>query len=284
MTIKSPISRSLGLALALLPSLALANIGTVKTLEGEATRTPTGGAPVALKVGSDIELGDTLDVKSGNLAVALNDQSTLMLDAGSILKIEQARFENLERKAFSARLLVGTVWAKVTKALAGSNTDFEVTTERAVAGVRGTTFVVEVEGDQERATHVKVIEGRVDVMAKEPLSPPAATVPMAVALSKPGVPAQNGAAPAESAAARARAVTPPAAPRIESLGAGEGLAVRANRIERETRALPERFERFIHAHENDAREPGREQRPGLEHRPAERIRERLNNGPGRRRL
>src|SRR3954452_14160892 len=88
------------LVLWLLPSLALANIGTVQALDGAATRTPPGGAVSALKEGSGIELGDTLEVTSGDLKVTLNDTSILMLAAGSSLKIEEARFEGLERRGF----------------------------------------------------------------------------------------------------------------------------------------------------------------------------------------
>ena len=59
-------NRLLVVALSLLSSLALAEVGKVAALEGEATRTPKGGAALALKTGSEVELGDTLTVKSGD--------------------------------------------------------------------------------------------------------------------------------------------------------------------------------------------------------------------------
>ncbi len=144
---------------------ALAEVGKVAQVEGEATRTPAGGTAEVLQAGSAIEVGDELAVKpGGNLALMLTDESTLVLAGGSALKIDEATFSGLDRKAFSARLLLGTVWAKVKKAAAGSPAKFDITTERAVAGVRGTTFQVELEGEE---TRVEVEEGLVEVAHDE---------------------------------------------------------------------------------------------------------------------
>ena len=133
----------IGVAL-LAPCAALAAVGKVTLLKGSAQRTPKAGAAAALKVGSEIELGDTITVGGdSNLKITLNDESLLLVGADSTLKIEEAKFEGLERRAFSARLALGKVWAKVTKAVSGSEAKFEVTTDRAVAGVRGTVFRVD---------------------------------------------------------------------------------------------------------------------------------------------
>jgi len=133
----------IGVAL-LAPCAALAAVGKVTLLKGSAQRTPKAGAAAALKVGSEIELGDTITVAGeSNLKITLNDESLLLVGADSTLKIEEAKFEGLERRAFSARLTLGKVWAKVTKAVSGSEAKFEVTTDRAVAGVRGTVFRVD---------------------------------------------------------------------------------------------------------------------------------------------
>src|SRR6185312_14567602 len=108
----------------------------VSQLEGEASRTASGGTIEALEEGSAVEVGDVIAVKEGgNLALLLTDESTLVLAGGSQLRIDEATFSGLERQSFSARLLFGTVWAKVKKAVAGSTAKFEVTTQRTVAGV-----------------------------------------------------------------------------------------------------------------------------------------------------
>lgn len=144
---------------------AFAEVGTVAQLEGEASRTPAGGTAQVLGVGGPIEVGDELAVQpGGNLALLLTDGSTLMLAGGSRLRIDEATFSGLERQAFSARLLLGAVWVKVKEAVAGSPAKFDITTERAVAGVRGTIFQVELEGEE---TRVDVEEGTVEVAHDE---------------------------------------------------------------------------------------------------------------------
>jgi FecR protein len=167
----------------LLPCLAFASVGKVTLVDGKgnATRTAKGGAAVALKVGSAIELGDTVTVgEKSNLKIVLNDESLLLVGDNSTVRIDEGKFENLEQRAFSARLVLGKVWAKVTKAVSGSDSKFEVTTDRAVAGVRGTVFRVDAtkllsaassstaplpKKGVESKTTVKVSVGRVAVEA-----------------------------------------------------------------------------------------------------------------------
>jgi hypothetical protein len=158
-------------AALLLPGLALAGIGKVSILEGTATRT-NGGEAKALEVGSEIELNDTIEVgTASNLKLTLNDESVIMLAASSQLIIDEATFEGQDRKGFAARLGFGKVWARVKKALAGPESKFEVQTERAVAGVRGTIFRVDYPVNAAKALMpsqklrmvVRVVEGRVMV-------------------------------------------------------------------------------------------------------------------------
>lgn len=168
----------------LVPALAWAAVGKVSALEGTAERRSAEGKSVKLALGSEIELNDKLVVgKKSNLKLTLNDGSLLMVGEGSELEIDEASFKGQEREGFSATLLIGKVWAKVTKALSGSNAKFEVKTDRAVAGVRGTIFRVDAvtlaraatpPGKQKRkvkpmpikAVTVSVLEGRVAVNAK----------------------------------------------------------------------------------------------------------------------
>lgn len=168
-------ARELLVAALVLPGLALASIGRVSVLEGTAKRT-NGEQSEALHADSEIELNDTIDVGAdSNLKITLNDESVLMLSSRSQLFIDEASFEGQERKGFVAKLGFGKVWAKVKKALAGSNSKFEVKTDRAVAGVRGTIFRVDY-GDTAKAIIptqkmrivVRVVEGRVMVAAQVP--------------------------------------------------------------------------------------------------------------------
>ena len=165
----SALSRAAALVVLALAQVALAEVGHVSKLEGSATRTPKGGQPAALAEGTAIELGDTLAVKPGGaLKFELTDGSVIALAEKSTLTITEAEFEGQERKGFSGMLKGGSLWTKVKKALGGGK--FEVTTERAVAGVRGPIFridagtLVKAAGGRGRvASVVRVVEGVVAV-------------------------------------------------------------------------------------------------------------------------
>jgi hypothetical protein len=165
---RTTVSRGVVTAVLVSATWAAADIGKVAVLQGAGTRTPKSGAPVALAQGMAIELEDTLEIsKGGNLKLELTDQSVIMLSGGSKLFIEKAEFEGQERKGFSAKLSFGRVWSKVTKLLSGSDAKFQISTERAVAGVRGTVFRIDavalVKGTKPKTTTVRVKEGIVRV-------------------------------------------------------------------------------------------------------------------------
>jgi hypothetical protein len=163
------------LAVALLSaSPVLAAVGTVTVVEGTAFRTPKGGAEQPLQQGAEVELEDNLRTgPDGTVKLTLTDQSVLVLGPESELVVERGEFESQERSRVSLKLLVGGVWAKVKKAIAGSDSTFEVSAARAVAGVRGTIFRVDatplIAGTRPpkiRETVVRVTEGRVAVNAR----------------------------------------------------------------------------------------------------------------------
>ncbi|MFP2923689.1 FecR domain-containing protein [Pyxidicoccus sp. 3LG] len=145
-----------------------------EVVEGSAWRTPEGAERQPLAVGTELEQKDTLDVgpKSG-VKLVLNDGSVLMLSADSQLVITEAAFEGQERKGFTGSLNLGRVWADVKKMLSGSEAKFEVKTDRAVAGVRGTQLRVDVAppatlGALSPKTVVQVYTGQVRVVARVP--------------------------------------------------------------------------------------------------------------------
>lgn len=218
------VSRALALAFAVgALQTASAEVGTVAALEGDSVRVSSSGGELPLQVGSKVELGDTLEVRSGNLKIALADESEIVLASGSRLRIDEAEFKQLDHRRFSAWLLLGSLWSKVTKALSGSDAKFEVVTDRMVAGVRGTIFQVDIVPSpaDSKETLVHVLEGKVAVAHRKE--------------------------PATSANAR---------PKVAELSAGE--RARATRDEmRQERGRPpqnEAFDRFIRAHERAAHE------------------------------
>lgn len=144
-------------ALAAAPAPA----GTVTFLAGYATRVAAGKTE-KLAVGSAVYQSDVLETeKRTRLEVKLADQSVLRLGPSSRAALQNAAFgKTVEERKVSAKLLVGKVWANVAKAVGGEQR-FEVQTENAVAGVRGTTFRVDAAND--RSVVVKVYSGTVAV-------------------------------------------------------------------------------------------------------------------------
>ena len=158
----------------LLSTTALAAVGTVTVVDGPAFRTPKGGSEQPLQQGAPVELEDTLRTgPAGGLKLTLTDQSVVVLGPDSELQVERGEFEGQERSRVSLKLLVGGIWSKVKKAISGTDSTFEVSAARAVAGVRGTIFRVDatplIAGTRPpkiRETVVRVAEGRVAVNAQ----------------------------------------------------------------------------------------------------------------------
>jgi hypothetical protein len=135
--------------------------GRVTFVAGDATRA-AGGKTEKLAVGSAVHAGDVLETaRRTRLEVRLADQSVIRLGPVSRATVDTAAFgKTAEERKVSAKLLVGQVWANVAKAVGGESR-FEVHTENAVAGVRGTTFRVDAATD--KSVVVKVYSGTVAV-------------------------------------------------------------------------------------------------------------------------
>ena len=166
MRARAPILAAVAFAVVLAAAGALAAspapAGTVTFLAGDATRAPSGGKPEKLAVGKPVFKGDVLETqRRTRLEVKLADDSVLRLGPTSKAEVQDATFgKSVEDRKVSAKLLVGKVWANVAKAVGGERR-FEVKTENAVAGVRGTTFRVDAATD--RSVVVKVYSGTVAV-------------------------------------------------------------------------------------------------------------------------
>ncbi len=121
---------------------------------------------IAIKVGDALYQGDRLRTKEkSRLEAKLPDGSLLRLGESSELKLEQVEVNKKEKqkKKVKARLFFGKVWAAVTE-MFGEDSHFEVSTDNAVAGVRGTRF--EAARDQAGSTTVKVYGGKVLISNK----------------------------------------------------------------------------------------------------------------------
>src|SRR5690242_8675966 len=102
-----------------------------------------------LDVGAEVHAGDTIETgEGGRVEITMSTGTLLRLGENSRLNLQ----DDVPQKAFSARLLLGNIWAKVHKLVSAET--FHIETENGVAGVRGTEFRVEVAPQQEDLVRV----------------------------------------------------------------------------------------------------------------------------------
>jgi len=150
-------------ALAAPAAPGVSSAGTITFLDGEASRL-AGGTSARLEKGAAVFQGDVIETaRRTRVELTLVDRSVLRLGPLSRVELDAAAFgKGSDDRRVSARLRVGNVWAHVTRAL-GGEARFEVKTENAVAGVRGTTF--RVDASKDKSCVVKVYAGSVAVAA-----------------------------------------------------------------------------------------------------------------------
>ena len=115
-----------------------------------------------LKKNRKVKAGQYVRTGAGSRAeLKFPDGSVIRIGEESTLEVQEAGFDGKSKSVnVKANLLGGKAWSKVSK-LAGDDARFEVQSDNAVAGVRGTIFRLNVDKDQ--ATVVKVYTGSVAV-------------------------------------------------------------------------------------------------------------------------
>jgi hypothetical protein len=165
MTIASRLGRALAAAVLLasvVPGAALAAVGHVASVEGTAEIGRDGVFSLA-ETGTDIDLGDELRTTEGRMRVVFQDDSVLNIAENTRLVVDSQVFDP-DQDTFSSalRLLSGKVRAAVSAYYQEPGAEFEVETPTAVAGVRGTTFLISYDEALD-VTEVLGIRGRVHV-------------------------------------------------------------------------------------------------------------------------
>lgn len=142
---------------------AAEEVGTVASTRG-AAEIGRGGAFTAATVGATIQLGDELRTgPDGLLRVVFRDDSVVDLAASTSLTVDTQVYDpGASRFSSLLRLAAGKARAAVSAVYGTPGASYEVQTPTAVAGVRGTTFLVEYDAARE-ATDVIGIEGRIMV-------------------------------------------------------------------------------------------------------------------------
>jgi hypothetical protein len=134
---------------------------TASLVEGTATvQSAAAQTPSPLVQGAELNEGDTVSTEA-------DSRVEISLPEGSLLRLGENTRTTLTAhsrgKKFSATLLIGNLWAKVAKLVGGQT--FEIETENAVSGVRGTEFRVESAKGQDDL--VRVYDGAVQTSARD---------------------------------------------------------------------------------------------------------------------
>lgn len=137
--------------------------GKITFLKGKAERAKSVEGPwKRLKRNQKVKVGEYIRTKEDSrLELRFKDDSIMRIAALSTFHIEDTKVDMKKKdRKVSASLVAGKAWAKVSSVV-GSENKFEVKTENAVAGVRGTTF--RINANEDSSTLVKVYAGAVAV-------------------------------------------------------------------------------------------------------------------------
>ena len=156
-------------ALIATPRLSAApKTAAVSALEGKASRARLNAQPTPLSVGAAVGQGDTIATEDeARLELKFSDGSALRVGPRAKMQLTEAHFGGgPAKRKLTTKLFFGNLWAKVTSVIQGEQ-KFQVETENAVAGVRGTTFRVDARID--KSVLVRVYAGAVAVAKNVPI-------------------------------------------------------------------------------------------------------------------
>lgn len=138
---------------ALLLAVALASLTRVVDASGDVTRTTTNGVTQSLGRGSALEEDEVVRTGAdGHVRLLVNETAVVDLGPESSMHVTTSAGHT------QVKLSLGRLWARVSRLFGGDR--FSVETPTAVAGVRGTSFFAEIDGD---TTTVSVEAGSVEV-------------------------------------------------------------------------------------------------------------------------
>ena len=133
------------LGLALIPTLAWADIGRVKKVSGDAYL-ERAGKKIKATSGVTLEPGDVLVTgKSGRMSVTFIDNSRFSAGPNSRVSLDRFEFNpTTHAGAFESRIERGSL-AVISGQIAKAKPDaMKLRTPTSILGVRGTRFIVEV--------------------------------------------------------------------------------------------------------------------------------------------
>ena len=139
------------------------HVGVVMMARGPAWVTPESGKPKKARVGLKLYEKDTIETgKEGKVKVLFKDKNVLNVTPETKTKISSHQFKGAPDDKTMIDLIYGKIRSKVQKRYKGSkNNYYRVRTKAAVAGVRGTDFVVSYFDGASIETQVDTLEGNV---------------------------------------------------------------------------------------------------------------------------
>lgn len=160
-----------GLLLAVLalaaPAIAAEPVGRILSIEGAPQVERKGAAPTELRKSDPVFVGDIIRTGEGRAKIMFEDNSLMTLDRNTDLRITEFLFrKKAQQRESMFDLLQGRAKALVGQFFS-SREDFRVRTPTAVAGVRGTHFLVEAAGGESGDSKVTVFSGAVGVSDKD---------------------------------------------------------------------------------------------------------------------
>ena len=144
----------------------VASAGKVKVLQGSVSITHADGQKTVVVKEADVAEGDRIEsAKDGGAVVHFNGGNKLHVQPDTAVEIKEFRDQQAEgtRKAM-LNLIRGKIRNQVTQKYNGKTSYYRVSTKGAVAGVRGTDFVVEHRETGKLETRIETLEGRVTFM------------------------------------------------------------------------------------------------------------------------
>lgn len=142
-------------------------VGAIHTVMGEAIiRLPSGEEMKVVK-GTRVHEKDTIKTRNrGHVKILFDDGNVANIKPASEVIVQEYSMGKDKRALLN--LIKGKVRSKVKQKYEGSETSyFKVRTKSAVAGVRGTDFVVEYSENERLITKVSTLEGKVDFGGQE---------------------------------------------------------------------------------------------------------------------
>ena len=139
-------------------------VGRVQTVKGEAVIIHAEGKEgYFAKPGLSLYPGDTINTrKDGHIRLALNDESIMVLAPNTSLTIDKSVYDpdRQTRSSFSD-MARGKAWFLIKKLGTFKRSEFKVKTQTAIAGVRGSEFIISADAARSVITAVK--ETRLEV-------------------------------------------------------------------------------------------------------------------------